>query len=113
MERFRRFRGNEMLVFHCVEGWNRRRSHGGGRRYFLSDRRWVWWRQTSVPRLVLCPRWRVVFSVRWTLVLGAMDADISVRWLTLVHALLKEATDVVVLKRQTRLMWLCAVLGAY
>jgi hypothetical protein len=62
-----------------------------------------------VPRLVLCPRWRVVFSVRWTLVMGATDADVSVWWLTLVRALLKEATDAVVLKRRTRLMRLCAV----
>jgi hypothetical protein len=38
-----------------------------------------------------------------------MDADVSVYWLTLAHALLKEATNVVVLKRRARLMQLRAV----
>jgi hypothetical protein len=60
--------------------------------------------QTLVPRLVLCPRWRAMFSVRWMLVSEATDADVSVCRLTLVHELLKEATDVVVLNRRTRLL---------
>jgi hypothetical protein len=38
-------------------------------------------------------------NTRWTLVLGASDTDVSVWWLTLVHVLLKEASDAVVLKR--------------
>jgi hypothetical protein len=58
---------------------------------------------------VLCPRWHALFSVRRTLVSGATDADISVCRLTLVRALLKEATDAVVLKRWARLMQLHAV----
>jgi hypothetical protein len=98
-----------MLIFHCAKGWNRRRSHGGDRRYFLSDRRWLHRRQTQLSRLVLCPRWRVLFSVQRTLVSGAMDADVNVCRLTLVRTLLKEATDAVVLKRRARLMRLRAV----
>jgi hypothetical protein len=47
-----------------------------------------------------------VFSVRRTQVSGATDADVSVWWLTLVRALLKEATDAMVLKRRTCLVWL-------
>jgi hypothetical protein len=65
-----------------------------------------------VPRLVLCPRWHTVFSVRRTLVSGATYADVNVWWLTLIHVLLKEAMDAVVLKRRTRLLQL-HVLGAY
>jgi hypothetical protein len=38
-----------------------------------------------------------------------MDTDVSVWWLTLIHALLKEAMDAVVLKRRMRLMWLHVV----
>jgi hypothetical protein len=109
---FKHFCGDEMLIFHCAEGWNRKRSHGGDRRCFPSDRHWVWWRQTPVPHLVLCPRWRAVFSVWRTLVSGATDTDVSVWWLTLVCALLKEAIDAVVLKRRMRLLQLRA-LGAY
>jgi hypothetical protein len=93
-----------MLIFHCAKGWNRRRSHGGDRRCFLSNRRWLRRCQTQLPCLVLCPRWRSLFSVRQTLVLGVTDADISICRLTLVHALLKEATDVVVLNRRTCLL---------
>jgi hypothetical protein len=106
---FRRFCGGETLIFHCTEGWNRRRSHEGDHRCFPSDRRWLRRRQTQLSRLVLCPRWRALFSVRQTLVSGATDVDISVCWLTLVRALLKEAMDAVVLKRWARLMWLHAV----
>jgi hypothetical protein len=40
-------------------------------------------------------------NTRRMLVLGASDTDVSVWWLTLVHALLKEASDTMVLKRQT------------
>jgi hypothetical protein len=58
---------------------------------------------------VLCPRWRALFSVRRTLVSGATDTDVIVCRLTLVRALLKEATDAVVLKRWARLMRLRAV----
>jgi hypothetical protein len=42
--------------------------------------------------------------MRRTLVSGATDADVSVCQLTLVHALLKEAMDAVVLNRRTRLL---------
>jgi hypothetical protein len=44
----------------------------------LSNKRWVWWRQTPVPRLVLCPRRHIVFSMRRTLVSGATDVDVSI-----------------------------------
>jgi hypothetical protein len=57
-----------------------------------------------MPRLVFCPRWHAVFFVRRTQVLGATDADVSVWWLTLVRALLKEAKDAMVLKRRTCLV---------
>jgi hypothetical protein len=47
--------------------------------------------------------------MRQMLVSGVTDADVSICWLTLVHALLKEAMDTVVLKRRARLMRLRTV----
>jgi hypothetical protein len=100
----RRFCGDETLIFHCAEGWNQRRSHRGDRRCFSSDRCWLRRRQMQLPCLVLCPRWCALFYVRWTLVLGATDTDISVCRLTLIRALLKEAMNTVVLNRRTCLL---------
>jgi hypothetical protein len=53
---FRHFRENEMPIFHCARCENRRRSRGGGRRYFAGDRRWSRRRQTLALRLSAYPR---------------------------------------------------------
>jgi hypothetical protein len=84
---FRRFRGDKTLIFLSAGCENRRRSHGGVRHCFPSVRRWVWWRQTPVPRLVLSPWWRVLESVhqtrwwsgngRWTLASASCDVSCS------------------------------------
>jgi hypothetical protein len=98
---FRHFRENKMPIFHYAEGWKRRRSRGGGRRYFASDRCWSRRRQTLALRLSAYPRRGQQRRRRWTCERScARHAQCSAAWRS---ARASDAEPHLSIDRQTRL----------
>jgi hypothetical protein len=63
---FRRFRENQMPIFHCAGCENRRQSHGGGCCCFTSDRRCPREQQTLPSASVGLPWWWPAVVARQT-----------------------------------------------